>query len=140
MPSILSLIDGKDKISLNNQDALIVLPPLQKMKGNGDAGNAAALNLIDGDPNTVVVIHKVLMSVSNTGVTTATYVALYWTDFWTGETQNLSLAVTPSSSNTTQIVIDGLNLPAMPNKPVYIQCDNAPSWRKGQVIYTEVKI
>lgn len=106
----------------------------------GDTGSGNQLKVLPADNTKMYIIHGILLYVSNTAGTAASYNSIGWTDFWTSTNQNMAVYITPSVVGAENLAVMGLNLPIMPGTEVFIVSDAAPASRSVRLFYTEVNV
>lgn len=145
MPSMNRAIQRRsndaDLMAMNNQSAMINVPPIMKIANGGD-GTVTDIVLLEGKDNKSYVINGYGLSAVQTAGTACQGVTLYYTDFWTNTYIPLQgFTMTPNQAETFSDKLMGLNLLTYPGTKVFIRAAvAAPYYKGGSVFYTEVDI
>lgn len=127
-------------MDLVGQTAAIVLPPIWKYKGPYGINAVANTEILPADINKVYIINQILLNCTNDGTTAGTYLAVEYTDYWSGEVTNIALGITPSAVANETLIMTGMNIPCMPGTVIKAVSDNALLSWNSKVWFTEVQI
>lgn len=127
---------------MNNIEASFSIPPLSRYAKTSHADNdlTPGVDVLSSEAGKVYIIQKIYLTIQNTAGTSASYINLYFVDFWTGKSQNVVCYITPNQVGTEQLVLDNLNMPTQPGSRVYVICDAAPSTASVRLWYQEVTL